>query len=402
MDFNCQIILIEKSKEYYYLIDRYIKEINQTTSVNYQLSWKNNLECQFREERKSRPTQPACIYIIDFWFLVTSCNPNLQKYSSSAIVDGDLKKAIAQVKNSILRSQSDSVIILTDDYETGIKTLEAGATDYLSKEELTLSSLERCLRLNFANSYLKQENKQQKPTKIELQCRELARSNAELEQFAYVASHDLQAPLNTITNYAQLLELRYQEKLDDRGYKCINYIVDSAKKMKTQIEDLLEYSRLGRQKSTWRETDLYLVLQQAVSNLQSTIDSEQVKIICDRDFPTLVVDSSQLVVLWQNLLENSIKYRRQEPLVIQIKVEEQENYWHFSVSDNGIGFEPEYKQRIFQIFQRLYTQDEYPGNGIGLAICQKIVEQHGGNIWVESQINKGSTFYFTIPKQSHS
>ncbi len=231
---------------------------------------------------------------------------------------------------------------------------------------------------------------------------ELARSNAELERFAYVVSHDLQAPLQTISNYVQLLERRYREQLDAKADKYINYIVGGVRRMRTQIEDLLEYSRVGRAKNTFRETDCNVVLQQAISNLQSEIDSSNATIIIDNNLPSLIADFSQLVVLFQNLISNSIKYRRQIPPHIEIQAQKKETIWQFSVTDNGIGLEPQYKKRIFQIFQRLHTQDEYPGTGIGLAICQKIVERHGGNIWVESQLGYGSVFYFTIPNQNYS
>ncbi len=231
---------------------------------------------------------------------------------------------------------------------------------------------------------------------------ELARSNAELERFAYVVSHDLQAPLQTISNYVQLLERRYREQLDAKADKYINYIVGGVRRMGTQIEDLLEYSRVGRAKNTFRETDCNVVLQQAISNLQSEIDSSNATIITDNNLPTLIADSSQLVVLFQNLISNSIKYRRQIPPHIEIQTQKKETIWQFSVTDNGIGLEPQYTKRIFQIFQRLHTQEEYPGTGIGLAICQKIVERHGGKIWVESQLGYGSVFYFTIPNQNYS
>ncbi|AFZ37200.1 multi-sensor signal transduction histidine kinase [Stanieria cyanosphaera PCC 7437] len=232
------------------------------------------------------------------------------------------------------------------------------------------------------------------------QRQELARSNAELEQFAYIASHDLQAPLQTISNYVQLIERRYGDKLDSKADKYINYIVDAVQRMRTQINDLLEYSRVGRQKNTLRATDCNLVLEQALANLRAAIDYNQAIINCENNLPTLIADFSQLVVLWQNLISNSIKYRSLQQPVIIINVQAQENYWQFSISDNGIGIEPQYQKRIFQIFQRLHTQEEYSGSGIGLAICQKIVERHGGRIWVESQLGRGATFYFTIPNSN--
>jgi light-regulated signal transduction histidine kinase (bacteriophytochrome) len=232
------------------------------------------------------------------------------------------------------------------------------------------------------------------------QRQELARSNAELEQFAYIASHDLQAPLQTIANYAQLLERRYRGQLDEKADKFINYIVDGAQRMQTQINDLLEYSRFGRQRSTLRDTDCNLVVEQAIANLRSEIEQNEAVINCQDNLPTLIADSSQLVVLFQNLLGNSIKYRSQAQPVIKITAIARENSWQFFITDNGIGIEPKYQQRIFQIFQRLHTREEYPGNGMGLAICQKIVERHGGTIGVESQLNCGATFHFTLPARS--
>ena len=233
------------------------------------------------------------------------------------------------------------------------------------------------------------------------QRQELARSNSELERFAYVVSHDLQAPLQTISNYVQLLERRYREKLDEKADKYINYIVGGVKRMGSQIQDLLQYSRVGREKSTFAETDCNIILQQAISNLQSEIDANNATIVVADNLPALIVDASQLTVLFQNLIGNSIKYRRQIPPHIEIKVQKQEKIWQFSLADNGIGLEAQYQKRIFQIFQRLHTQEEYPGTGIGLAICQKIVERHGGKIWVESQPGHGSVFYFTIPNQNY-
>ena len=227
--------------------------------------------------------------------------------------------------------------------------------------------------------------------------KELARSNAELEQFAYIASHDLQAPLQTVTNYVQLLQRRYQDRLDASGEKFIYYITDGVNRMRTQINDLLEYSRVGKQRSTFRTTDCNLVVEQAIANLRSEIDKHQAVVIYCADLPTLIADSSQLIVLFQNLISNAIKYHSQAIPSIKISAERQKDYWQFSVRDNGIGIAPHYRQRIFQIFQRLHTQEEYPGTGMGLAICQKIVEHHGGQIEVDSELDKGSTFYFSLP-----
>jgi light-regulated signal transduction histidine kinase (bacteriophytochrome) len=225
---------------------------------------------------------------------------------------------------------------------------------------------------------------------------ELARSNAELEQFAYIASHDLQAPLSTIASYAQLLKERYKDQIDANAIKFIDKMIKGSVRMQCLIDDLLEYSRVSKKNKDFEPTDCNLVLAEACANLQLAIRKNQAN-ICRCNLPVVMGDSYQIVQVFQNLIGNAIKYRRSENPVIQIGAECRESHWLFSVQDNGIGIDSQYSERIFQIFQRLHTQEEYTGTGIGLAICQKIVERHGGRIWVESQLGSGSTFYFTMP-----
>lgn len=228
---------------------------------------------------------------------------------------------------------------------------------------------------------------------------ELARSNAELEQFAYVASHDLQAPLATIASYAQLLENRYQDNLDAASNKFISKIISGSMRMQTLIDDLLEYSRVGRKNKPFEVIDCNQVFAEACANLQLAIRKNQA-VITHNNLPEIMADFSQMVQLFQNLIGNGIKYRRLEDIpVVHISASLSENLWLFSVQDNGIGIAPQHQSRIFQIFQRLHTEKEYPGTGIGLAICQKIVERHGGRIWVESQPEIGTIFYFTLPQK---
>ena len=228
---------------------------------------------------------------------------------------------------------------------------------------------------------------------------ELARSNAELEQFAYVASHDLQAPLATIASYAQLLEKRYKDQLDSQANKFIGNIVQGCTRMQALIDDLLEYSRVGRSHKPFKPTNCNQVVEQAMANLQAVIHDTKA-VISYSELPVVTGNRSQLVQLFQNLVGNGIKYRQDTPPAVCISACKQQDSWLFSVSDNGIGIAPQHQERIFQIFQRLHTQKEYCGTGIGLAICQKIVERHGGRIWVESEPGKGSIFYFTINKNS--
>ncbi len=224
---------------------------------------------------------------------------------------------------------------------------------------------------------------------------ELARSNAELEQFAYVASHDLQEPLRTLASYAKLLSRRYSGQLDDRADRFIQYIVEEALRMQALINDLLKYSRVGRQAQNFAPCDTRAVFDMVVSRLQDAIATSGATVTCG-ELPTLMADERQLVQLFQNLIGNAIKYRSQEPPVVQVGAVRQEGQWLFWVRDNGIGIDPKYAERIFVIFQRLHTQEEYSGTGIGLAIAAKIVERHDGRIWVESESGQGATFYFTL------
>jgi len=224
----------------------------------------------------------------------------------------------------------------------------------------------------------------------------LARSNSELQQFAYVASHDLQEPLRMVTSYMQLLERRYKDKLDNDAKEFIAYAVDGAIRMKTLINDLLQYSRIETRANPFELTDIENMLKQTISNLEMAIKENNAVITHDA-LPHVIADSTQMVQLLQNLIENGIKFHSDKPPQIHIGAKQNENEWEFSVRDNGIGIDPQYFNRLFLIFQRLHSRDEYPGNGIGLAVCKRIIVRHGGKIWVESKVGEGSTFYFTIP-----
>jgi PAS domain S-box-containing protein len=225
---------------------------------------------------------------------------------------------------------------------------------------------------------------------------DLERSNRELEQFAYVASHDLQEPLRMVSSYTQLLARRYQDQLDQDAHDFITYAVEGAERMQRLINDLLAYSRVGTRGQPFLEIDSERVLEQALANLRTAIEETDAVITHDA-LPTVVADESQLVQVFQNLVGNAIKFRAETPSAIHVDAEQHDGEWLFSVSDNGIGIEPQYHDRIFVIFQTLHAGDEYPGTGIGLALCKHIVERHGGRIWVESELGKGATFYFTIP-----
>lgn len=232
---------------------------------------------------------------------------------------------------------------------------------------------------------------------LTLLAQDLERSNAELKKFAYVASHDLQEPLNQVANYVQLLEMRYDEALDQDAKEFIGFAVEGVGLMQTLIDDVLAYSKVDLKGIEWELTEVETALNQGLNNLRGRI-AETGAIVTSDPMPTIVADGTQLMQLFQNLIGNAIKFRKQEePPRIHIGVQRQEDAWLFSVQDNGIGIDPQFANRIFVIFQRLHTRDEYPGSGMGLAICKKIVECHRGRIWVESQLGQGATFYFTIP-----
>jgi len=232
--------------------------------------------------------------------------------------------------------------------------------------------------------------------RVEERTGELRRSNEELQQFAYVASHDLQEPLRMVTSYVQLLAQRYQGQLDSEAQEFIGYAVEGAQRMKALIDDLLAYSRVNIRERLVVPTDSGAVLQQTLQNLHIQIAESGATVTAD-PLPTVSTDRMQLGLLWQNLLSNALKFRGQEPPRVHVSARRQGNEWVFSVRDNGIGMEPRHTERIFHMFQRLHTRQEYPGTGIGLAICKKIVERHGGRIWVESEPGQGTTFFFTLP-----
>ena len=231
------------------------------------------------------------------------------------------------------------------------------------------------------------------------QADELRRSNAELEQFAYVASHDLQEPLRMVASYAKLLANRYQGRLDADADEFIAYMVDGATRMQQLINSLLTYSRIGSRGQEYAPVSCEAVLDQVLGDLAVSVEESGAGVTRD-PLPTIMADATQLTQLFQNLISNSVRFRGQQPPKIHISAARRTGDWLFSVRDNGIGIEPQYFDRIFVIFQRLHTRAEYPGTGIGLAVCKKIVERHGGRIWVESQAGQGSTFFFTLPAAS--
>ncbi len=275
------------------------------------------------------------------------------------------------------------------------------AEDALMKAYVELDDRvkERTIELEEANSNLEKEIAERKATAEELRKRseELARSNLELQQFAYIASHDLQEPLRAISGFTELLERRYKGQIDERADKYIGFIVDGTKQMQQVIQDLLAYSRVQTKAHEFSLIDMNDSLNQALSNLQVSIRDKKAVINVDR-LPDIFADGTQITLLFQNLIGNALKFQRPDTIPdIRISSRREGDWWIFSVADNGIGIDPQYTERIFKIFQRLHAKGEYEGTGIGLAICKRIVERHGGEITLRSEPGAGSTFSFSIP-----
>ena len=248
-----------------------------------------------------------------------------------------------------------------------------------------------------------QESYQELEHRVAERTQELARSNAELAQFASVASHDLQEPLRMVTTYLQLLQRRYSDRLDGDAEEFIGFAIDGATRMKTLIKALLEYSRVGARSQPFAPVNCAAVLSLTLSNLEVAIQ-ESAAIITHDPMPTVMGDQTQMIQLLQNLIGNAIKFRGERQPMVHVAAQRragsshgEADSWLLSVRDNGIGIDPQYSERIFQIFQRLHSRNEYPGAGIGLAVCRRIVERHGGQIWVEPTPDQGSTIYFTLP-----
>ncbi len=290
--------------------------------------------------------------------------------------------ALSQLKND---SSSEINFIKKDNSAISVK---------ISISKITLSDKSLGRVYTIANNSAMIDFKE----KFAQQTAELMRSNEELEQFAYAASHDMQEPLRMITSYIQLIEKKIDQGDSTSVKEFMSYVVESVARMQSLLNDLLQFSRVNRKGSAFTTTDLNEVLQVAIAHLAEKIKETDAGVSFEK-MPVLSCDSSQILRLFQNLLDNAIKYRApgRKP-VIQIFAEERGHEYVFGVKDNGIGIENKFYGRIFVIFQRLHSRTEYEGTGIGLAVCKKIVERHGGEIWVESEVGKGSTFYFTLKR----
>ncbi|MCU7494614.1 MAG: response regulator [Ignavibacteria bacterium] len=262
--------------------------------------------------------------------------------------------------------------------------------------DLLLSTFENAVQ---KNEELEEANRQLLNVQQELKRKnlELERSNRELELFAYVASHDLQEPVRNLSNYTALLERRYKEKFDEKGRQMLEFISEGARRMHGLIKDLLSYSRLSNMENKFERVELNTIVREALDNLKSSIEESNAQVSYSR-LPAVKAVRAQMLQLFQNLISNAIKYRNtQKNPEIEIGCTQNKGMHVFFIKDNGIGIDKSYFEKIFVIFQRLHDRGSYPGSGIGLTICKKIVERHGGRMWVESEIGKGSAFYFSLP-----
>ena len=278
------------------------------------------------------------------------------------------------------------VIILTacEDQETKQKALNLGATDFLSKPVDPSDLVPRVRNALLVKGY--QDHLKSYAESLE----------KELEQFAYVASHDLQEPLRMVTSFTQLLALHYKGKLDSEADEFINYAVDGALRLQRLILGVVQYSRIDASRKMFEPVDCQELFEHAVADLREVLKKSRAVVTCG-PLPTVMGDEKQLMQVFQNLIDNAVKFRGDKQPHVHIGAKLQNNVWIFSVRDNGVGMEEKYGEVAFGIFKRLHARDNFHGKGIGLSICKKIVERHGGRIWVESQPGKGSTFYFTLP-----
>src|SRR5271166_3540486 len=273
-----------------------------------------------------------------------------------------------------------------------VDCIKRGATDYVLKDGLARlpEAVRRALQ---EKTQLRARRQAEKDLARKVE--ELARSNAELEQFAYIASHDLQEPLRMVATYTQLIAERYRGRLDENADKFIGYACEGALRMQALIHDLLAFSRVGRNCNNCVQVDCNALMEEILQSLGPAIQ-ECGAVVTNSALPTVWADRSQMTQVFQNLIANAIKFRGPESPLISVQAEKTGTQWLFSVSDNGIGIAPEHADHIFVVFQRLHTRAEYAGNGIGLAVCKKIIEHCGGKIWVESETGHGSTFKFTL------
>jgi len=328
------------------------------------------------------------------FFVALTISSGLQRFVSEPILSlAEIARTVSLEQNYSIRATTnnkDEIGVLVDGFNQMLGQIQKRDAE-LQQTHTELEKRVQELQHEVAERRRAEESLANKTA-------ELQRSNRELEQFAYVASHDLQEPLRMVTGYSQLLARRYRDKLDQTAQEYIGFAVDGARRMQRLIQDLLTYSRVGTRGKAFAAADCEAILATTLTGLQVAI-KESGAIITHDPLPTVTCDEGQIGQLFQNLIGNGIKYRNSKAPEVHLSCEREGKDWLFSVRDNGIGIDPQHAERIFVIFQRLHTSEEFEGTGIGLAVCKKIVERHGGRIWVESELGKGATFYFSLPAE---
>ncbi|MBI2953368.1 MAG: PAS domain S-box protein [Chloroflexi bacterium] len=370
-----------------------IYSLRRTSEVRHEIAERRQAEEWFRTLINS---SPIGIYVVQggrFQFI----NPQFEKqagYSQEELLGMDALSLVHREDRMMVRENAVKMLKGESSSQYQFRIISKDGQSKWIME--TVTSIQYYGKRATLGNFMEITDYKRIEAKLEQTVAELERSNAELERFAYVASHDLQEPLRMVASYVQLLARRYKGKLDDDADDFIGFAVDGATRMKGLINDLLAYSRIGTRGKPFEPTNCGVVLDQVLANLKLAIE-ESDAVITHEPLPVVLADTSQIAQLLQNLIGNALKFRGDRPAEVHVRAERRNGDWLLSVRDRGIGIAPEFYERIFLVFQRLHNRDEYPGTGIGLAICKKIIERHGGCIWVESEPDKGSVFYFTIP-----
>jgi len=340
-------------------------------------------------------------FITDYELLVNRVGKAPVPLKFSAGIFNDQVWIIAASRDAVLEAMLKEMMLINNEQQNLIRKAEKKLSKASVRETENLDSYDEISKVN--NELVNVQRKLAKQNEEILKLNsELRKSNKELEHFSYAVSHDLKEPLRMVRSFMKLLEENYGDRLDEKALKYVNFAVDGAERMNLLIDDLLEYSRVGRQGEILQKTDLNKVLESVKALHQSTLETTGASVVWD-EMPAIICEKIHIQQVFNNLVSNSLKYSRvNKAPKIEISFEEQPGYWKFSVKDNGIGIDPENKSVIFDLFRRADYKSDRSGSGIGLAICKKVVEQHHGEIWVESRKGKGSTFHFTISKKLQS
>ncbi|HSM63350.1 MAG TPA: ATP-binding protein, partial [Gillisia sp.] len=375
-----------------------IDEEIKTAKERYDLITKVTHEAIYDWDMPNNTLEWSKAYFSSFGYNIPTSDKGLEHWENQLHPD-DKDKVIASLENAL----EDSSVNIWE-YEYKLTKANKEISNVIDRGLITRNQKGTPIRMIGSLqdiSELKQNeiSLEKLNTKLKLHADELAVSNAELEQFAYIASHDLQEPLRMVTSFLTQLNKKYKDQLDPKAQQYIFYATDGATRMRLILLDLLEYSRVGRMVYKLEKVDLNIMLNDIIK-LHADLILELNGKVLFKDLPTIYAAPSPTQRVISNLITNALKYQKKGNIpIIQITVEEDEEYWQINVKDNGIGIEEQFFDKIFVVFQRLHSKDEYSGTGIGLAICRKIIENHGGKIWVSSKINEGSTFHITIKKQ---